>query len=241
MSNTEIADVWREYQETRDVEVRNRLVVQYAPLVKYVAGRVRSGLPDTVETADLVSEGIFGLVDAIDRYDPDRGLTFQAYAVTRIRGAMLDALRAQAWVPRQLRDKMRVIERAHEVLQGRLGRVPTEAEVSAETSIPIRALRAAYSKMSYSSVAALDDLIVVDEGPTPGGALEDDEVRAMLVGHVRELRERDQVIVALYYYEGFTFSEIGQVLGVTESRVSQLHTRAMLNLRAVLRTSSALS
>jgi RNA polymerase sigma factor for flagellar operon FliA len=233
----DISEIWREYRATGSPELRNRLVLQYAPLVKYVAGRVRSGLPQTVDAADLVSEGVFGLIDAIDKFDLDRGLEFQTYAVPRIKGAMIDALRAQDWVPRSIRDKIRSIERATTTLQARLDRVPTEAEIAAELGISPQALRDLYAKVSYTSVSATEDLVVVDDAPAPGDAMEDDAVRAVLLRHVRELRERDQVIVALYYYEGFTLAEIGRVLGVTESRVSQLHTRAVLALRGLIKTS----
>jgi RNA polymerase sigma factor for flagellar operon FliA len=229
--------MWREYRATGSPELRNRLVLQYAPLVKYVAGRVRSGLPQTVDPNDLVSEGVFGLMDAIDKFDLDRGLEFQTYAVPRIKGAMIDALRAQDWVPRSVRDKIRAIEKATTTLQIRLDRSPTEAEVAAELGITAHALRDLYAKVSYTSVSATEDLVVVDDAPAPGDAMEDDAVRAVLLRHVRELRERDQVIVALYYYEGFTLAEIGRVLGVTESRVSQLHTRAVLSLRSLIKTS----
>jgi RNA polymerase sigma factor for flagellar operon FliA len=232
-----IKELWREYRATGSPELRNRLVLQYAPLVKYVAGRVRSGLPQTVDAADLVSEGVFGLIDAIDKFDLDRGLEFQTYAVPRIKGAMIDALRAQDWVPRSVRDKIRAIEKATTTLQARLDRVPSEAEIATEMGISAHALRDLYAKVSYTSVSATEDLVVVDEAPAPGDAMEDDAVRAVLLRHVRELRERDQVIVALYYYEGFTLAEIGRVLGVTESRVSQLHTRAVLALRSLIKTS----
>jgi RNA polymerase sigma factor for flagellar operon FliA len=237
--SVDISAVWREYRTTRSPELRNRLVVQYAPLVKYVAGRVRSGLPQSVDPNDLVSEGIFGLIDAIDKFDVERGLAFQTYAVPRIKGAMIDALRAADWVPRSVRDKIRAIEKAHLTLQTRLDRMPTEDEVAAELGVSVAELRDIYAKVSYTSISATEDLVVVDDAPAPGDALEDDAVRALLLRHVRQLRERDQVIVALYYYEGFTLAEIGRVLGVTESRVSQLHTRVVLALRTLIRTTAA--
>lgn len=236
--SVETHELWREYRATGSPALRNRLVMQYAPLVKYVAGRVRSGLPQTVDVADLVSEGVFGLMDAIDKFDLDRGLEFQTYAVPRIKGAMIDALRAQDWVPRSVRDKIRNIEKAHQALQVRLDRTPTEDEVAAELNISVPELRDLYAKVSYTSVAATDDLMVVDDDPAPGEALEDEAMRTVLLRHVRQLRERDQVIVALYYYEGFTLAEIGKVLGVTESRVSQLHTRAVLDLRTLIKSAA---
>ncbi|MGQ0631824.1 MAG: FliA/WhiG family RNA polymerase sigma factor [Sporichthyaceae bacterium] len=238
MSN-EISAVWQEFKHTGSPELRNRLVLQYAPLVKYVAGRVRSGLPSTVDTNDLISDGVFGLMDAIDKFDLGRGLEFQTYAVPRIKGAMIDALRSADWVPRSVREKIRAIEKAHTELQKRLDRAPTEDEVAAELGVTVKALRELYAKTSYTSIAAMDDLVIVDEAASPGEALEDDDARAVLLRHVRDLRERDQVIVALYYYESFTLAEIGQVLGVTESRVSQLHTRAMLSLRGLLQAAAS--
>lgn len=235
----DISEVWTEFKATGSPELRNRLVVQYAPLVKYVAGRLRSGLPQNVDTNDLVSEGVFGLIDAIEKFDMSRGLEFQTYAVPRIKGAMIDALRSQDWVPRSVREKLRAIERAHAVLVERLGRTPTEEEIAGEMGITPKALNGLYAKVSYTSIAAVEDLVVVDEAPAPGAALEDDAVKEALLRHVRDLRERDQIIVALYYYEGFTLAEIGQVLGVTESRVSQLHTRAMLALRGLVQAAAA--
>ncbi|MGQ0465222.1 MAG: FliA/WhiG family RNA polymerase sigma factor [Sporichthyaceae bacterium] len=236
--SVETRELWQQYRATGSPALRNRLVMQYAPLVKYVAGRVRSGLPQTVDVADLVSEGVFGLMDAIEKFDLERGLEFQTYAVPRIRGAMIDALRAQDWVPRSVRDKIRAIEKAHQVLQVRLDRMPTEDEVAAELGIKVSELRDLYAKVSFTSVAATDDLVVVDQSAAPGDALEDEAVRTVLLRHVRQLRERDQIIVALYYYEGFTLAEIGKVLGVTESRVSQLHTRAVLDLRTLIKTTA---
>uniref|UniRef100_UPI00180C3373 FliA/WhiG family RNA polymerase sigma factor n=1 Tax=Sporichthya sp. TaxID=65475 RepID=UPI00180C3373 len=230
----DISDVWVEFKATGSPELRNRLVVQYAPLVKYVAGRLRSGLPQNVDSNDLVSEGVFGLMDAIEKFDTERGLEFQTYAVPRIKGAMIDALRSQDWVPRSVREKLRAIEKAHAVLVERFGRTPTEEEIAAELGITPKALNGLYAKVAYTSIAAMEDLVVVDEAPAPGAALEDDAVKEALLRHVRDLRERDQIIVALYYYEGFTLAEIGQVLAVTESRVSQLHTRAMLALRGLV-------
>jgi RNA polymerase sigma factor for flagellar operon FliA len=234
----EISVVWAEFKATGSPELRNRLVLQYAPLVKYVAGRLRSGLPHNVDTNDLVSEGVFGLIDAIEKFDLGRGLEFQTYAVPRIKGAMIDALRSQDWVPRSVREKLRAIEKAHAVLVERLGRTPSEEEIAAEMGITPKALNGLYAKVSYTSIAAVEDLVVVDEAPAPGAALEDDAVKEALLRHVRDLRERDQIIVALYYYEGFTLAEIGQVLGVTESRVSQLHTRAMLALRGLVQAAA---
>jgi RNA polymerase sigma factor for flagellar operon FliA len=235
-----IDELWAQYKASGDPELRNRLLMQYAPLVKYVAGRIRSGLPQTVDQADLVSEGIFGLMDAIDKFDLGRGLAFQTYAVPRIKGAIIDSLRAVDWVPRSVRNKIRDTERALANLQTRLGRTPTDEEVAEEMKISVRELRAVYAKAACTSLAAVDDLVLVDQtAASPTEALEDDETRAALLSAVHHLPERDRIIVALYYYEGFTLAEIGQVLRISESRVSQLHTRATVALRARLQAEHA--
>lgn len=237
-----VADLWAEYKATRDPELRNRLVVQHSPLVKYVVGRVRSGLPQNVDWNDLVSEGVVGLIDAIDKFDPDRGLQFQTYAVSRIRGAIIDSLRASDWVPRSVRSKLRQIEKAQAALEHKLGRSPEDEEIASELGITLTELQEVYSKAAYTSVASLDEIGMhaEDIGPSsPGLDDADDEMKQVLVQVVRQLPERDQVIISLYYYEGLTLSEIGQVLGVSESRVSQLHTRAALTLRTKLQSSAA--
>lgn len=232
-----VEDLWETYKVTGDVDVRNRLVLQYAPLVKYVAGRVRSGLPDSVDQGDLVSEGVIGLLDAIEKFEPDRGLQFQTYAVLRIRGAIIDGLRSADWVPRSVRTKIRVIGQAQVILEVRLGRSPSDAEIAEEMGISVRELRDIYTEVSYTNVTSVDELGGVGElAPSTLDPIEDDDLREALMHVVEGLPERDRVIVALYYFEGLTLSEIGQVLQVTESRASQLHTRATLTLRARLHT-----
>ena len=234
-TDLELDDIWTMYKTYGDRELRDRLVLQYAPLVKYVAGRVRSGLPSSVDGADLVSEGIFGLMDAIEKFEPARGLQFQTYAVPRIRGAIIDGLRAMDWVPRSVRDRVRDIERAQLRLEVRLGRTPVDEEIAAELGISVRELRDAYASVSFTSLAAVDDLGVADQlATTDADALEDAETKAALMRCVRDLAERDKVVVALYYFEGLTLAEIGMVLGVSESGVSMLHTGATLALRAML-------
>jgi len=236
----DVVVLWSDYVSTRDVELRNRLVLQYAPLVKYVAGRVRSGLPSSVEQADLLSEGVIGLMDAIEKFEPERGLQFQTYAVPRIRGAIIDGLRATDWVPRSVREKIRAIEVAQVTLEVRLGRTATDGEIAHEMQISVQELGKVYGKVSYTSLASIDELGGVEDlGPLSSDAFEDDETRAALMHAVKDLAERDRIIIALYYFEGLTLSEIGQVLGVTESRVSQLHTRAALALQAKLTVAQA--
>lgn len=228
--------LWQAFAATGDVEARNRLVLRYSPLVKYVVGRVRSGIPASVESADLLSDGFIGLMDAVAKFQPERGLRFQTYAVPRIRGAILDGMRKVDWVPRGVRSEMRGIERAQVALQHRLGRAPTAAEIADELGITVAELQALHSKAARVGVGHLDEAGETEQA-LPSAVdidIEAGEVRSALVGAIRRLPERDQVLMTLYYFEGLTLSEIGQVLGVTESRVSQLHSRCTSTLRAQL-------
>ncbi len=235
MTESSVDELWTRYRAEPTIERRNRLVMQYSPLVKYVAGRLRTRLPDSVDYADLVSDGIIGLMEAIDRFDPARGLTFQTFAVPRIRGAMVDALRALDWVPRSVREKVRQVEQAQRVLEARLGRIPDDPELADELDISVPALRDLYAKVSFTSVGTLEDLELADDlSAAATHEIEDDQAKAALLRVVGELPERDQILIALYYFEGLTLSEIGRVLGVSESRVSQLHSRATMVLRTKL-------
>lgn len=235
MNESSVDELWTRYRAEPSIELRNRLVMQYSPLVKYVAGRLRTRLPDSVDYGDLVSDGIIGLMEAIDRFDPARGLTFQTFAVPRIRGAMVDALRALDWVPRSVREKVRQVEQAQRVLEARLGRIPDDPEIADELGMSVPALRDLYAKVSFTSVGTLEDLELADDlSAAATHEIEDDQAKAALLRVVGELPERDQILIALYYFEGLTLSEIGRVLGVSESRVSQLHSRATMVLRTKL-------
>jgi RNA polymerase sigma factor FliA len=230
----DLDQIWRDYRATHDPGLRNRLVMQYSPLVKYVAGRLRTRMPDSVEQDDLVSDGVFGLLDAIERFEPARGLSFQTFAVPRIRGAIIDGMRSMDFVPRSVRDKLRVVHRAQVTLEERLGRSPEDAEVAREVGIPVQQLRD-LSRQANSNHANLDDFDLADEFSSAADhQVEQGDVNASLMRVVDQLAERDQVIIALYYFEGLTLAEIGQVLGVTESRVSQVHRRTTNSLRQKL-------
>jgi RNA polymerase sigma factor for flagellar operon FliA len=234
-SDSSVDHLWRRYKQTGDRDARDRLVLQYSPLVKYVAGRVRSGLPPSVDQNDLVSDGVIGLMDAIDKFDPDRGLQFQTYAVSRIRGAIVDGLRASDWVPRSVREKVRDIDAAQTRLEAELGRPPRDREVAVALGISVQELRKVYSQTAHTSVISFENVLDEDTPRATGGVPgEMDDLPPGFLAAVRELAERDQVVVALYYWERLTLAEIGQVLGVTESRVSQLHSRATMALRRKL-------
>ncbi|WP_425387914.1 FliA/WhiG family RNA polymerase sigma factor [Amycolatopsis nigrescens] len=239
--------LWQQFARAPQQRIRDRLVLHYAPLVKYVAGRVGTGLPTHVDVGDLVQSGIFGLVDAIEKFDPDRGLRFETYAMQRIRGAILDDLRSQDWVPRVVRARAREAERALERLGARLNRTPTDAELAVELDISVDDLRDLYGQLQLTSVVALEDLVAAgkdsgslvdtlpdDDAIDPVAVLVDQDNRRQLAEAIAQLTERDRIVVSLYYFESLTLAEIGKVLGVTESRVSQLHTRAVLRLRAKL-------
>jgi RNA polymerase sigma factor FliA len=242
-----IVALWTEYGKERDQPLRDRLVLHYAPLVKYVAGRVGTGLPAHVDVGDLIQSGIFGLVDAIEKFEPERGLKFETYAMQRIRGAILDDLRQQDWVPRSVRGRAREVERALERLGAKLQRQPSDAELATELDISVKDLHELYAQLQLTSVVALDELVAAgrgtaslaetlpDEGAEdPVASLVDLDNRRQLAGAIAQLTERDRIVVTLYYFENLTLAEIGKVLGVTESRVCQLHTRAVLRLRAKL-------
>ena len=245
----ELRDLWRRYKATGDEKARERLVVAYSPLVKYVGGRMASGLPAHVEESDLISYGLIGLINAIERFDVEREIKFETYAITRIKGAIIDELRALDWVPRSVRARARDIERAIAELEKKLHRAPTDEEIAAKLSMTEEELGASLTEISRSSIAALDELWTVSaggdqialidtiedtQGPEPQSALAQVEQKEALGEAIARLPEREKLVVTLYYYEELTLREIGEVLGVTESRVSQLHTKAILRLKARL-------
>ena len=245
-----IVSLWREFKDTGDTTLRERLILHYSPLVKYVAGRVGVGLPPNIEQADLVSYGIFGLIDAIEKFDIERAIKFETYAISRIRGAIIDELRSIDWIPRSVRYKAREVEKAYASLEAKLRRTPTEQEVAAELEISVNDLRTIFSQVSFVNVLALDELLnsggekgdkvsLVDtledsKAEDPVQAFEAEEMKYLLAGAINTLPEREKIVVTLYYYEGLTLAEIGQVLGVTESRICQMHTKAVLQLRGKL-------
>jgi len=245
----DIADVWARYKSTGEREHRDALILHYASLVTAVAGRVGMRLPATVEQADLVSYGMFGLIDAIEKYQLDRSVKFESYASSRIRGAIIDELRAMDWVPRSVRTKARSVDRAYAELEAALHRAPSEAELAAHLGVPVAELRQVSSQLATSNLAALDELLGGEDraggvslGDTlcddriddPAGTLADAETTHLLARAIEQLGERERIVVVLYYYEGMTLAEIGRVLGVTESRISQMHTAAMTRLRTRL-------
>jgi RNA polymerase sigma factor for flagellar operon FliA len=249
--------LWRQFRANKgDKALRDRLILTYAPLVKYVAGRLGSGLPAHVDEGDLVSYGLLGLIGAIERYDPERDVKFETYAIARIKGSIIDELRAMDWVPRSVRARARDIERAIAELERKLHRAPTDEEISEKLGISTDELEESLTDISRSSIAALDELWTVSTGgggdqvalidtiedteaPDPQGSLSQTEMKEAIGEAIARLPEREKLVVTLYYYEELTLREIGEVLGVTESRVSQLHTKAILRLKARLSGSAS--
>jgi RNA polymerase sigma factor FliA len=241
--------LWHDYTKSRDQHLRDRLILTYAPLVKFVAGRVGASLPSHVDEQDLVSYGLLGLIGAIERFDPDREIKFETFAMARIRGAIIDELRSLDWVPRSVRTRARQIERAIATLERELMRAPTDDEIAKKLGIDREELEDNLREISRTSVAALDELWspsgsgdqialidTIQDGsePDPESSLEQTEIKEALAESISALPEREKLVVTLYYYEELTLREIGEVLGVTESRVSQLHTKAILRLKAHL-------
>lgn len=243
---TELGLLWSDFKGTGSGTARERLILHYAPLVKYVAGRLGAGLPQSVEQADLVSNGMFGLMDALDKFDPAREVKFETYAIPRIRGAILDELRAMDWVPRSIRFKAREVDKAHTQLEAKLGRAPSDAEVAEQLGLDLEELHEVITQISLVSVMALEEVVGSDEkgeqrslldtladaaGSDPTAALEGHEMRGLLSAAINSLTEREKIVITLYYFEGLTLSEIGDILGVTESRICQIHTKAVGSLR----------
>jgi RNA polymerase sigma factor FliA len=241
--------VWMDYRRTGDQKLRDRLILTYAPLVKYVAGRLGSGLPAHVDDEDLASYGLLGLIGAIERFDPTREVKFETYALGRIKGAIIDELRSLDWVPRSVRSRARQIERTIGELEAKLGRAPNDDEIAGKLGVSQEELNDDLFQISRTSIAALDELWTVSgggdqvslidtiedtAGPSPTTALDETELREAMADAIAGLPEREKIVITLYYYEELTLREIGEVLGVTESRVSQLHTKAVLRLKARL-------
>jgi RNA polymerase sigma factor for flagellar operon FliA len=244
---TGIAALWTDYKESASRDARDRLILHYSPLVKFVAGRVGVGLPQSVDQADLVSYGVFGLIDAIEKFEPQRGFKFETYAISRIRGAIIDELRSYDWVPRSIRAKARSIERAYSKLENELRRSPTDKELAEELGLSEEDLASTLSQISFVGIIALDEAItgergdgstlgdtIADRAGDPLEAYEAEETKRILADAINRMPERERLVLTLYYYEGLTLAEIGDVLGVTESRVCQIHTKAILQLRSRL-------
>jgi len=242
-------ELWKLYKKSHDSNIRDEIVRRYAFLAKSVVGKIAATLSKNVEFNDLLSYGTMGLLDAIEKFEPDKNFKFSTYAITRIRGSIYDELRAIDWIPRSVRQKTKELEAAYANLENKLGRTPKDAEIAREMGLTEEELNKVVLQVSGTSISSLndvwsiggddDELAVIEtvEGPQslkPDLILQRSEVKGMIVEAINELPEKEKQIVVLYYYEDLTLKEIGQVLDLTESRVSQLHGKAMLRLRSRL-------
>ncbi len=240
--------LWLEYKRSGNLKIREQLVVKYIPLVKYVVGKMITNLPKNVEYEDLVEYGIIGLLDAVEKFDVNKEITFKTYAVTRVRGSIYDELRSQDWVPRSIRKMVKDVERAYVELEAVLKRVPTEEEVAKHLDLPLKKLEELYAKVDLGNMSSLDDVVydgndstttvanVVEDKKVVSAqtSLEREELRTALIERLEELNENERLVITLYYYEKLTLKEIGKVLEISESRVSQIHSKAILKLRSKL-------
>lgn len=248
MSHAGDRDLWQRYRRDKDPAVREELITRYIYLVKYVAGRMASRLPSHVDLGDLTSAGLMGFLTAMDAYDPDREVDFPTYALNRIRGAILDELRGLDWAPRFLRKKAREVERALASLEQNFQRPPTDAEVAAHLQVSVPDYRGMLSQVSGATLLSLDEgwneggsdgasrhAVQDSAEPDPFTQLARKERRAILGKLIEGLPDQEKTVLALYYYEELTMKEIGRVLDISESRVSQIHAASVLRLRARLR------
>lgn len=246
---------WQDFANGTEAErtaARENLITHFAPLATHVASRMIVRLPDSVELADLVSYGMFGLIDAVEKFEPERGFKFETYAATRVRGAIIDELRAADWVPRSVRSKARSVEHAARALEQSLLRNVTDDDVAEQLGWETREVRNVRAQVALSHIAALDSMtgdsqtFALDalgdlDANGASQSLETRETHALLASAVQSVRDREQQVLKLYYYENLTLAQIGQILGVTESRVSQIHSGAVKKLRESLTKTGAFS
>jgi len=239
----------KDYRNTKDPKVRDRIIVEYAPLVKFIAKKIASRLPANIELDDLISCGVIGLMDAIEKFDSSRDNKFKTYAEFRIRGSILDELRSQDWVPRSVRDKVKMIDRAYAKLESKLGRPANDEEMRQELGVNIDEYHVLLNKAKSVSVLNIDDsslfsrtdkkllvnLIESRSNLNPFSSASFGNIQGRIKKYIKSLPDKQRMVLSLYYYEGLNLKEIGQVLEVTESRVSQLHSQAVVRLKTKLR------
>lgn len=241
--------LWYNYKTKKDLNAREQLILRYIHLVKYVAGRLAVSLKGYFEVDDLVSAGIYGLINAVDRFDPDRGIRFETFALARIRGAIIDWLRSTNWIPQSVRSKAKKLEKALVELEKTLGRPPEERELADYLGLDLESLNRLLHEVAPSTLISFDEYLRRSEGEeglspeeliadansiNPAEHIELEEIKRMLSEAIERLPEKEKLVITLYYYEGLTMKEIGHVLSLSESRISQLHTKAILRLRGRL-------
>lgn len=248
LSDADIDKVWAQFVlDKSNKEIRDRLIIQYIYLIKYVVGRLRISLPNTISTEDIAGYGVEGLIDAIEKFSPARGVRFETYALLRIRGAIIDRIRSLDWVPRGAQKRFKSIQKAVAALQGRLGRQPNTEEIAKELELPKEKVEASMAEMESNTMISIydrkdsssDSVEIIDtiqdkNADDPLAKLEDRDVKNELSRALGNLPERERMILALYYHENMTLKEIGTTLSISESRVCQLHAQAIMKLRKLL-------
>lgn len=243
----DLENLWKEYKEQGSTAAKDKLLAEYTSLVKYTAQRMAVNLPNSVDVGDLIGSGVMGLIKAVETFDLSLGFKFETYATHKVRGAILDELRALDWVPRSVRQKSRQLQNVYSDLEQKLGRIPYDDEVAADLGLSMAEFEGLLSQVAPTTIISLDDqlpdrggeaktLTVLDtiedpQGSNPLKELGYQETKRILKETIGELPEKEKLVVALYHYEELTLKEIGEVLGITESRVSQIHSKAMLKLR----------
>ena len=240
-----MTNLWDEYRKNGSSAAKEQLILHYAPLVKFVAGRLMVHIGQNVEFDDLVGYGIFGLIDAIEKFDHTKGVKFETYASFRVRGTIIDNIRRMDWVPRSLRQKHKQVENAITKLEDELGRSPTDEELSEELGLGLDETGELLRKASIHSLVSLDDFLdqhyekshvalVTNDSDSPEAQTEERERKHKLAETIDSLKEKEKLVITLYYYEGLTLKEISSIMNVTESRVSQIHTKAISRLQVKL-------
>lgn len=249
LSAEQLQKAWKDFKVFKDPGARADIIDHYSYLVKITAGRLVTSLPGGLDREDLVGSGVIGLIKSVDQFDPTRDVKFETYAIALIRGAILEMLRDEDWVPRSIREKLKALDRTMMALETKFGRPATDQEIAETMGISSQEVSELMVRMGRTNVYSLDDILgtsdgddhvsfielLADENTSTGGEVEGKEIRRILTQGVDHLPERERLVVALYYFEGLTFKEIGKVLGVSESRVYQLHTQAMNRLRNFMR------
>ena len=250
MTEEEVNLLWQEYIKDREnKKLKDSLVVNYIYLIKYVAGRMRVNLPDTIASEDIESFGIEGLIKAIERYSPDKNTRFETYALTRIRGEIVDQIRAQDWIPRNVRRQQKEINGAIQVLQKQTGKIPNEEEIAQYLNTTPERIKEVLKYSGGVQVVSLNlpkdtqdqqteiiDTIEDEKSQTPLEKLEEKDAKKELVQGLSRLPERERLVLTLYYHENMTFKEIGDILEISESRCCQVHAQAIMKLRNILST-----
>ncbi len=253
LSPEQLKRAWVDFKVYKDPNARVELINHYSYLVKITAGRLVTSIPGGLDREDLVGAGVIGLIKSVDQFDPTRDVKFETYAIALVRGAILEMLRDEDWVPRSIREKLKALDRAQMALESKNGRPATERELAENLGISDVEVSELLVRLGRTNVYSLDDVLstgdgddninfvdmIVDQGASTAAEAEGREVRRIMSAGIDRLPERERLVVALYYFEGLTFKEIGKVLGVSESRVYQLHTQAMTRMRNFMREQGA--